>query len=131
MKKWLQRIRGAVGMGLTWAVAWLGVGTILWAVSPLLPFLTVSLGGVALGGFLAGATFSVVLGIAGRRRRFDELSILRFVGWGALGGFLLSTPLMFLQGGSVLIGLANGAILALLGAGSAAGSLGLARRADD
>ena len=28
MKKWLTRIRGALGMGLTWAVAWalMGVG---------------------------------------------------------------------------------------------------------
>ena len=29
MKKWLKRIRGAVGMGLVWAVAWSGGGAIL------------------------------------------------------------------------------------------------------
>ena len=29
MKKWLKRIRGVIGMGLTWAVGWLGLGTIL------------------------------------------------------------------------------------------------------
>ncbi len=29
MKKWLRRIRGAVGMGLTWAAAWSGVAFIL------------------------------------------------------------------------------------------------------
>ena len=28
MKKWLKRIRGAVGMGLTWAAAWFGFGII-------------------------------------------------------------------------------------------------------
>ena len=29
MKKWLRRIRGAIGMGLTWAVAWFGAGMIM------------------------------------------------------------------------------------------------------
>ena len=29
MKKWLRRIRGAVGMGLTWAAAWAPVGVLM------------------------------------------------------------------------------------------------------
>ena len=31
MKKWLRRIRGAIGMGLTWAIAWFvaGLGLLL------------------------------------------------------------------------------------------------------
>ena len=29
MKKWLRRIRGAIGMGLTWGLAWFGAGLIL------------------------------------------------------------------------------------------------------
>ncbi len=29
MKKWLKRIRGALGMGLTWAAGWSGVFVIL------------------------------------------------------------------------------------------------------
>ena len=29
MTKWLRRIRGAIGTGLTWAVAWGGAGTIV------------------------------------------------------------------------------------------------------
>jgi hypothetical protein len=32
----------------------------------------------------------MVLGIAGRRRRFDELSLPRFAAWGAVGGLLLT-----------------------------------------
>ena len=28
MKKWLKRVRGAFGMGLTWAVAHFGVGAV-------------------------------------------------------------------------------------------------------
>ena len=35
-------------------------------------------------GFLAGIFFSVVLGIAARRRRLDELSVAKVAGWGAL-----------------------------------------------
>ena len=29
MKKWLRRVRGAIGMGLTWAIAWFGAGMAL------------------------------------------------------------------------------------------------------
>ena len=29
MKKWLRRIRGAIGIGLTWAAAWFGAGMIM------------------------------------------------------------------------------------------------------
>ncbi len=32
MKKWLKRIRGVLGTGLTWAAAWSVVGTIIWGV---------------------------------------------------------------------------------------------------
>jgi hypothetical protein len=28
MKKWLQRIRGAIGIGLTWAAGWAPIGAI-------------------------------------------------------------------------------------------------------
>ena len=42
MKKWLKRIRGAVGMGLTWAAAWFGFGIIFGG------------GGVLLGGVVEG-----------------------------------------------------------------------------
>ena len=29
MRKWLRRIRGAIGMGLTWGAAWAGAGFLL------------------------------------------------------------------------------------------------------
>jgi hypothetical protein len=90
----------------------------------------------ALLGFLAGVTFSGVLGIVEGRRRFDQMSLPRFAAWGAVGGLLLSgifvlaaalggdtTPLEHL----VLLG----PVFALSGAGSAAGSLALARRAEE
>ena len=129
MKRWVRRIRGAVGMGLTWAVAWFGAGLIL--------LLIVGFGAAdvpfplffGLLGFFAGATFSVVLGIVERRRRFDQMSIPRFAGWGALGGLLLSGIVGLAAGleGEFLV---LGPVFAVAGAVSAAGSLALARRAE-
>ncbi len=134
MKRWLKRIRGAFGTALTWAIAWSGVGAtfgLTWggnsgrgiAASIVDGFI-----GWAILGFVAGATFSVVLGSAEGRRRLDEMSLPRFAAWGALGGLLLGTVLFAMYGdGNWAMGLVG----TLLGAGSAAGSLALARRADD
>ena len=139
MMKWLKRIRGVLGTALTWAAAWSGLGTILWGVPYLVggsPFGVVAglfTFAVTFGvmGFIGGAAFSTVLGIAEGRRSFDEMSLPRFAAWGAVGGGLMSV-LMFAAGSGVNLGSAGmiGAI-ALMGAGSAAGSLALARRAED
>lgn len=129
MKSWVRRIRGAIGVGLTWAVAWFGAGMVL--------LLIVGFGAAdvpfplffGLLGFLAGATFAGILGIVGRRRRFDQLSLSRFAGWGAFGGLLLSGVFVLASGlgGEFLV---LGPVFALAGAISAAGTLALARRAD-
>ena len=136
MKKWLKRIRGAVGMGLTWAIAWSGVGAILGLVSGVIfggGFIDVFpgffIGGMA--GFIGGGAFSVVLGIAEGRRTFEEMSLPRFAGWGAVGGLLLFVLLGGGVGAFTLRAAIGAAALTLMGAGSAAGSLALARRADD
>ena len=132
MKKWARRIRGAFGMGLTWAIAWFGAGLILLVIVGVdaadVPFPL----GFALFGLLAGAMFSVVLGIAERRHRFDQLSLPRFTGWGAVGGLLLSGLFVWaaaLAGDSTLEFAVLGPVFALSGAVSAAGSLALARLA--
>jgi hypothetical protein len=138
-------------MGLTWAAAWAVAGVLIGAASNLLPFLPwdaffdvfdAPLPALAIPGFFGGALFSTVLGIAGRSRRFDELSVPRFAAWGALGGLLLS----LLPNALVAVGLADlgsadaslwkaTAVIAgpfiLLSSLSAAGSLMLARRALD
>jgi len=129
MKKWLRRIRAAIGIGLTWAIAWFGAGMIL--------LLVVGFGAAdvpfplffALLGFLAGVTFSGVLGIVEGRRRFDQMSLPRFAGWGAVGGLLLSGIFAWAAGlgGEFLV---LGPVFALAGAGSAAGTLALARKAE-
>jgi hypothetical protein len=129
MKKWLTRIRGAIGIGLTWAIAWFGAGLILLAIVGVgaadVPFPLF----FALLGFLAGVTFSGILGIVEGRRRFDQMSLSRFALWGGVGGILLSVVLSLFVGGGALPVLAP--IFALSGAGCAAGSLALARLAED
>jgi hypothetical protein len=151
MRNWQRRIRGAVGMGLTWAAGWALVGVLIGVTSRLLPGLPwdalfevfdAPLPTLAIPGFIGGALFSVVLGIAGRRRRFDELSLPRFAAWGAVGGLLLS----LLPAAMVAVGLATvagpdaglwrvtaaiGGPFILLSAVSASGSLLLARMAED
>jgi hypothetical protein len=143
MKKWLKRIRGALGMGLIWATAWFGASMIF--LSGLLVFGTAPVGVglatalansalLALAGLIGGAAFSVVLGITEGRRRFDEMSLPRFAGWGAVGGLVLSVFLLTAgngAGGSTVVGVIMTSVATLLGAGSAAGSLAMARRADD
>ena len=133
MKKWLRRIRGAIGMGLTWALAWFGVGMIVLLVL----FVSGSQGAdvpfpLYWGslGFLSGVTFSAILGTVEGRRRLEQMSISRFAGWGALAGLLLSGGLIW-SGGLAGEALLLGPLFALSGAGCAAGSLVLAKKAND
>ncbi len=132
MRKWLRRLRGAFGMGLTWAIGWGSIGFLLELITGLVPGWNgaiVDIWPMALGvpGFLGGAFFSVALGIAGRRRGFDELSLPGFAGLGALGGLVLTGLLGALGGfGSWLV--IVGGVVTVLCSGSAAGSLALARR---
>ena len=130
MKNWLRPVRAAIGVGVVWGLAWLGAGLIL--------LLIVGFGAAdvpfplffGLLGFLAGATFSGILGILGRRRRFGEMSLPRFAGWGALGGLLLSVIVNLAAGpgGDMLV---VAPVFALAGAISAMGTLALARRVEE
>lgn len=151
MNKWLRRIRGAVGMGLTWAVGWALGGVLIGVTSVLLPGLPwdsffevfdAPLPALAIPGFVGGALFSIVLGIAGRRRTFHELSLPRFAAWGAVGGLLLilfpfalvTVGLASTEGGKFdawhIIAVISGPFI-FLSALSAAGSLMLARMGED
>jgi len=131
--KWLRRIRGAIGMGLTWALAWFGAGMALLLVVGVgaadVPFPL----GFGMLGFWAGVIFSGVLGVMERRRRFDQMSVRRFAGWGAVGGLLLSGIFVLvaaLAGETGLETVVLAPVFALSGAASAAGSLALARLAE-
>ena len=128
MRKWLRRIRGALGMGITWAAAWFAVGFVprwVFGVQTDLP-LPLLFGGL---GFFSGVTFSGLLMLTEGRRRLDQLSLSRVAGWGAVGGVLLSA--LFVSGASLGWGevLAISTTFALASAVSASGSLALAGRA--
>jgi hypothetical protein len=138
MKKWLQRIRGAIGTGLTWAAGWAPLGAVTgWVTGLVLGF---PLGIVtanyavmfAVLGFIGGTIFSAVLTLAEGRRSFDQLSLPRFVAWGAVGGLLLgglATTAGLLGAGLTTLGAVIAGASTLLGAGSAAGTLVIARAA--
>lgn len=129
MKNWMRRIRGAIGVGLTWGAAWFAAGMIMLFIVGFgaadVPFPLF----FGLLGFLAGAAFSGILGILGRRRSFEQMSLPRFATWGAVGGLLLSGVVAVAAGpGGELMVLAP--VFALAGAISAAGTLAIARKAD-
>ncbi|MES2306477.1 MAG: hypothetical protein V4558_13295 [Gemmatimonadota bacterium] len=134
MSSILRRLRGAMGMGLAWAIGWAVAGVLIGASSNILTFLPwdaffrtfdAPLPALAIPGFFAGIFFSTVLSIAGRHRRFDELSLPTFTGWGALGGAIFGAL-------AVLIGLPLGVLLftGVLSALSAAATLLVARKAE-
>lgn len=75
-------------------------------------------------GFLGGVAFSVALGIAARRRRFDELSLSQFTGLGAPGGLALGALGVAAGGPGVFV-----AVATLGSAVAAAGTLFVARKA--
>jgi phosphatidylserine synthase len=128
MMNWVRRIRGTIGMGVTWAAALSVVGAIprwIFGVDTDVP-IPLLFGAF---GFIAGVTFSAILMLTERRRSFDQMSIRRFAGWGALGGLLLSAlwaGAETLPWGEVL---AIAPAFAVACAASASGSLALARRA--
>src|SRR5689334_13583225 len=106
MRKWLRRIRGAIGTGFTWAAAWFAVGFVprwIFGINSDLPF-PILFGAL---GFIAGLTFSGLLVLTDGRRRFDQMSLPRFAVWGATGGLLLSA--LFVRGA----GLGWGEVLAI------------------
>ena len=151
MKKWLKRIRGAIGVGLTWGVVWGLVGGVLEAVFGLPPgwsgadvVLQEFVRGFSVFsmiGFLGSGVFSIALGLEGRRRSFAEMSLPRFASWGALAGltvgmilyadFVLTPSVRFSLAGVLMRAAIGVGAMAVIGAGSAAGSLALARRAED
>lgn len=129
MKKWLRRIGVAVGRGLVWAVVWASIAVLigLLIVDPdnSMDEMWVAIG--AYPGFLCGVLFSVLLGIAERGRRMDEVALPRLAALGAAAGLPVGA-LPFAVGDSTgelpLWPLASAVMggITLLSAGSAVGS---------
>jgi hypothetical protein len=141
MRTWLQRIRGAVGIGLTWAVGWAPLGAIAgWVTASIFNFHPADevMANFAIAfsvlGLAGGAIFSTVLGIAERRRSFAKLSLARFTAWGAVGGLILGGLAAaggLLGAGATVLGAAIVGASTLLGAASAATTLAVARASED
>lgn len=128
MRLLARRIRGALGIGVTWGAMWVAIGlavmTALAIFRPeeidpgegparVLPIL-------GLVGFLSGLGFSGWLSLAERRRSLHQLSLWRVAFWGLLGG--VAIPLLMGTDGSM------GWVTGPMGAAFAAASVGTARR---
>jgi hypothetical protein len=132
MGTWGRRIRGALGMGLVWAIAWGIFGGLLEAIDNVLPggwpaihFVDMWPQTLAMVGFPCGIVFGIVLGLAAGRRRFHDLSFSQFAGWGALAGVVAGALGMLIGAGPLLL------VVTTLGSTLAGtGSLGLARVAE-
>lgn len=137
----IRRIRGALGLGFSWAfVGFMAGGVIelihnIWP-NPIGAAVDIWPAMLALPGLLGGLGFSAVLAIAGRTRRFDELSMGGFALLGAAGGFvacLVPATLMATTGGADfwinVLELAGP--FAVGGAVAASGTLAIARLSED
>ena len=135
MKEWPRRIRGAVVMGLAWAVAWAPVAVLVGLIvdpDGSMEEIWPAIG--AYPGFLSAVVFSALLGIAYGRRGVGELPLPRAAAWGAAAGVLVgvlpftigesTSRLPVWQLAAIVIG-----SFTLLSAASAVGSAMVARYA--
>lgn len=151
MNRWFRRLRGALGVAVSWGVVWGTVGGVLEALFGLPPAgagvgivlreFARGFAAFAMIGGVGSAVFSLALGLEGRRRSFADMSMARFGLWGGLAGLtvglVLYSPLVLAPNGLFTVAeailrtsLAVGVTTAI-GALSATGSLRLARMADD
>ena len=134
-------LRGIVKTAVTWSVVWVPLS--------LIPFTAASLfGGAfstrilsamvisqALAGFINGGVFATVLAIAGRRKTFESLSLPWIAACGAIGAVVFPVGVRTVLLSTLGVHLPISAFMfvmvtnAALGAGLAAASLSVARRA--
>lgn len=129
MNSLLRKLRGMLGVGLTWAVGWaiimFIVGSIIGIVDPDSidpgeePWRMALM--VSTVGFISGSAFALIFSSAERRKSIRELSVLRSAFWGALGGAAL--PLLTTMNDSIMTNTMP------LGAIFAASTVAIARRA--
>jgi hypothetical protein len=129
MNTLFRKLRGMLGVGITWAVGWAIImfilGTIIGIVDPDSidpgeePWRLALM--VSTVGFISGSAFALILSSAERRKSVKDLSTWRAALWGALGGAAL--PLLTTMNDSVLVNTIP------LGAIFAASTVAIARRA--
>ena len=128
MGNFIRRLRGAMGIALTWGILWAAFGALLTLVVMVLSPEQVDAGEgpakvatvLGLVGFLSGLGFAGLLHLGEKRRSIRELSLGRVALWGALGAAAIPA----LVGANAGEGWFSG----LLGGVFAAASVAVARR---
>jgi hypothetical protein len=132
----VRRLRGAVAIGLSWAIMWVVIGLILFAVIRIVSPEDIGPGEgldralpiLGLVGFLSGLGFAGLLSLAERRTSLRDLSLLRVALWGLLG----SAAIPWLLGTNFSEGLVTGPMGAIFATASVAiARRGAARRPED
>lgn len=93
MRSLLHKLRGLMGIGLTWGVSWAAIGTVVALVIGVVDPTSLDPGesilgmGLAVGGLglVSGVGFGVVLAFTEKQKMLVELSLPRVALWGALG----------------------------------------------
>lgn len=142
MKNFFRKLRGLMGVGITWGTLWAGIGagigTVvgifwpeLWAFgNPILDWTV----GMGLYGVVSGVGFGGLLSLGEGRKTLRELSLGRVAVWGVLGSALV--PLGFGAIGAFVASvtwvdiLQAMAVTGFLGGVFAPGTVSLARRAE-
>jgi hypothetical protein len=130
MGELLRKLRGLMGVGLTWGILWAmvvaAIGVVIGVVDPdsIDPGESPLIAGAIVGfqGFVAGVGFGILLSFAETRKTILDLSLIRVAIW----GLLASVALPFLTG--MPIGMLW--FVCLLGAASASASVAIARRSE-
>ncbi len=128
MTRFARWLRGALGVGLTWAALWMLFAILLWTVFMVFAPGQMHAGeGLARGlrifglvGLLSGLGFAALLSLAEHRRPLGELSLGRVALWGFLG----SAAIPMVMG----VDAREGWLPGLLGAIFATASVAIARR---
>ena len=128
MKRFLRRLRGIIGTGLTWALGFAGFNSLVLLFQGRGEILLASIPVSALFGFVLGSGFAGILSLTERNRSLADLSLPRVGLWGAIGGSLVTVAFNLVFGGTVYWGVVL--VVAALSAGFSSGSVALAKRAD-
>lgn len=138
--RWLRKLRGLLGFGVTWGAMWgvigAGIGSVVSLLGPGATTLSNSVIVWAMGmgayGVISGIAFGGLLALGEGSRTLRELSLKRVALWGVVGSGLV--PLLFLgffDAGTTFFDIA-GAMLVTAGLGGtfAPGAVAMARRAE-
>ena len=130
MKTLLRKLRGAVGIGLTWGILWAVIGYTISVVIGLIDPDSIDPGespirlGAIIGlvGFVSGVGFGAVLSAIERKKTILDLSLVRVAIWGIIGSAAL--PLLTNMHNSLIL------FTGPLGAAFAAASVAIARKGE-